>query len=281
MGDGTIGMQELCAYEQALREREHAAATIEKYLREARLFVQWLGIRALTKEEVFRWKEQLQCRGHSAATVNGKLSALNGLLRFLGKEACCARYLKVQRRLFREAGRELTREEYERLVKAAQESGEERMALVMQAICATGMRVSEVKYLTVEAVQKGQAVISLKGKVRVILLPRKLCRKLAEYAKKRGIKSGAVFCTGEGRPLSRYQIWKGMKALCQRAGVASGKVFPHNLRHLFAAAFYRATKDLVQLADILGHASLETTRIYLKSSGREHVHRLERLGLIN
>ena len=185
--------------------------------------------------------------------------------------------MKVQRRLFRDAGRELTRQEYERLLAAARARGQERLALLMEAICATGIRVSEVRYITVEAAQRGRTEISLKGKIRTILLPGKLCRKLLKYARKYKTVSG----TRNGTSLSRRQIWTELKRLCKSAGVESAKVFPHNLRHLFATIFYRACKDIVRLADVLGHSSIETTRIYLVTSGAEHARQLERLGLVS
>ena len=208
------------------------------------------------------------------------LAALNGLFHFLGWDECRAKFLKVQRRLFRDAGRELTRQEYERLLAAARARGQERLALLMEAICATGIRVSEVQYITVEAARAGRAEVALKGKIRTILIPSKLCRKLLKYAKQQKTASGEIFLTRNGTPLSRRQIWAEMKQLCRYAGVEPGKVFPHNFRHLFATIFYRACKDIVRLADVLGHSSIETTRIYLTTSGAEHAQQLNRLGLI-
>ena len=188
--------------------------------------------------------------------------------------------LRIQRRLFREDSKELTREEYERLVSTAQASGRERLVLLLETICSTGIRVSEVKYITVEALHLGKAEISLKGKIRTILLPNKLCRKLLKYAKKQKTVSGEVFLTRNGTGLSRKQIWAEMKSLCEKAKVAASKVFPHNLRHLFARTFYKVCRDVARLADVLGHSSVETTRIYLISTGAEHAHTLERLRLI-
>mgnify|MGYP002920337276 CR=1 FL=1 len=208
------------------------------------------------------------------------LAALNGLFRFLGWEECRVKFLKVQRRLFRDAGRELVRNEYDRLLEAARAQGQERLALLMETICATGIRVSEVRYITVEAVREGRAEVSLKGKIRTILIPSKLARKLAKYARKQQTVSGEIFLTGNGRSLSRRQIWAEMKALCQRARVRPTKVFPHNLRHLFARTFYRVCRDVAKLADVLGHSSIETARIYLISTGAEHARTLDRLRLI-
>ena len=206
---------------------------------------------------------------------------MDRLFGFLGWEGCKVKHLKVQRRLFREPGKELTREEYERLVIAARISGKARLALLLEAICATGIRVSEVRYLTVEAARAGKAEIMLKGKIRTILLPNKLCRKLLKYAKKQNTAAGEVFVTRSGKSLSRKQIWAEMKALCKAAGVAPSKVFPHNLRHLFARIFYKACKDVAKLADVLGHSSIETTRIYLISTGAEHAKMLEKLRLVS
>ena len=215
-----------------------------------------------------------------ASTVNASLAALNYLFNFLGWADCRTHYLKIQRRLFRETGRELDRADYEKLIAAALGLGRERIALVMETICATGIRVGEVRYITVEAVRAGSATISLKGKIRTILLPGKLCKKLLKYARKQKITSGEIFLTGGGKPMSRCQIWAEMKRVCKAAGVDSSKVFPHNLRHLFATVYYRIYKDIVKLADILGHSSVETTRIYLLTTGQEHRRQLERLKLV-
>ena len=199
----------------------------------------------------------------------------------MGWEECRVRHLRLQRRLFREASRELNRAEYDRLLQAAQRQGKERLALLMETICATGIRVSEVHDITVEAVGAGKAEIALKGKIRTILLPGKLCHKLRKYAKRQKIASGELFLTRSGRPVSRKQIWAEMKAICRAAGVEASKVFPHNLRHLFARCFYRACRDVARLADVLGHSSIETTRIYLLSTGAEHAEILNRLRLIS
>lgn len=270
----------VAAYVRWLREEERSPGTIEKYLRDLRQFAAWLGEREVTKEGVIQWKKDLCTGGKEPATINGKLAALNSFLTFAGWPECRVKGLKLQRRLFRERGRALSREEYQRLTATAREAGKERLALLMETICATGIRVSEVKDITLEAVRAGRAEISLKGKIRAILLPGKLCRKLRKYARAQKITSGALFLTRSGRPLSRKQIWAEMKTLCQRAGVEATKVFPHNLRRLFARCFYGVSRDLASLADVLGHSSIETTRIYLMSTGEEHVKTLERLGLV-
>ena len=226
------------------------------------------------------WKAELLRRGLSPATVNSKLAGLNRFFRFLGWMDCTVKPLRLQRRLFRSPDRELSRAEYGRLLSAARGLGRERLGLLMEAICATGIRVSEVCYITVEAARAGRAEISLKGKIRTILLPQKLCRKLRKYARKNKIASGEIFLTRSRSGLSRKQIWAEMKALCGQAGIAPTKVFPHNLRHLFARTFYKVCCDVVKLADLLGHSSVEPTRIYLISSGADHARQLEQLGLV-
>lgn len=273
--------ERIAAFEQCLRTEERAPGTVEKYLRDVRAFALWLEGREVTRETGTGWREHLLARGYAPVTINSMLAAVNALCRFAGWEGCRIRFLKLQRRPFREPSRELTRAEYERLLAAARGLGRERLALLMETICATGIRVSEVRYVTVTAARQGRAEIFLKGKIRVILLPGKLCRKLLKYARKNKIASGEIFLTGSGNSLSRRQIWAEMKGLCKRAGIESTKVFPHNLRHLFATAFYRACKDIVRLADVLGHSSIETTRIYLLTSGSEHLRQIERLGLIS
>lgn len=275
-----ITPERIASYIAHLHREERAAATTEKYRRDAEEFAAFLAGRAASRELAVAWREGLAEGGLAAATVNGKLSAVNGLLRFLGMEECRVRYLKIQRRTFREQSRELSREEYLRLLEAARSAGQERLELLMEAICATGIRVSEVRYLTVEAARAGRAAVRLKGKVREILLPGKLHRKLLQFAKKQKIASGEIFLTRGGKSLSRKQIWQEMKRLCARAGVEPAKVFPHNLRHLFATTFYRVCRDIVKLADVLGHSSIETTRIYLRTTGSEHARYLERLRLI-
>ncbi len=276
-----ITTAEIERYATHLKEEERAPATLEKYLRDIRAFAAWLGDRPVTKELAAAWKVHLIDEQQAPATVNAKLSAVNGLFRFLGLEGCRVKFLKLQRRMFRAADKDLTREEYQRLLDAAQTEGRDRLALLLETICGTGIRVSEVRYITVEAALAGRTDVSLKGKIRTILLPGKLCRKLLKYAKKQKTVSGEIFLTKDGRSLSRRQIWREMKGLCVLAGVAPSKVFPHNLRHLFAATFYRATRDIVKLADVLGHSSINTTRIYLLATGAEHVRQLERLGLVS
>ena len=280
MNQRTLSIKQLAAYDASLRTDERAPGTLEQYLRDLRAFLVWLDGRPVTKELAHQWKEELQARGYAPVTINSMLSALNGLFRFLGWEECRVKFLKVQRRLFRDERRDLNQSEYNRLLETAHQLGRERLALLMETICATGIRVSEVRYITVETARDGKAEIALKGKIRTILLPNKLSRKLLKYAKRQKIASGEIFLTRSGKALSRRQIWAEMKRLCRHAGVEPSKVFPHNLRHLFATAFYRACKDIAHLADLLGHSSVETTRIYLISSGTEHARQIERLGLV-
>ncbi len=278
--DHIITTELVRSYEAHLRREERAEATVEKYLRHVGRFRRWLEGRGVTKELTAAWKDALRQSGLSPKTVNGALAALHSFFDFAGWGELRVKYLKTQRQMFRDADRELGKGDYLRLVGVARARGNERLALVMETICATGIRVSELGYITAEAVARGRADVSLKGKIRTILLPKKLVRKLRIYAKKQKILSGPVFLTSGGKGLSRRQIWGEMKALCAVAGVDPRKVFPHNLRHLFARGFYDACKDIVHLADVLGHSSIETTRIYLLGSGEEQVKRLDRLGLV-
>ena len=281
MNERKLSASILAAYDRWLRQEERADATREKYLRSIRAFAAWLGGAAVTKDAVTEWKAHLAGQHQAPSTVNTALAALNGLFRFLGWEDCRAKFLKVQRRIFRAPERELTRAEYARLLAAAQSSGDTRLALLMESICATGIRVSEVKYLTVEAARCARAEVALKGKIRTVLLPAKLCRKLLKYAKKQKIARGEIFLSTGGKSMDRRQIWAAMKRLCRKAGVASSKVFPHNLRHLFACRFYKISHDIVKLANILGHSSIETTRIYLVTTSNENAEQMELLGLVS
>lgn len=274
-----IAQYQLSDFARQLQEDERSPATIENYLRHIQAFAARAGGQAVTKDLATQWKEHLISQ-YRPGTVNTMLVSLNRFFGFLGWYDCQVKTLRIQRRLFREESKELTRAEYERLVSAAQASGRERLVLLLETICSTGIRVSEVKYITVEALKLGKAEISLKGKIRTILLPNKLCRKLLKYAKKQRTASGEVFLTRNGTGLSRKQIWAEMKSVCEKARVAASKVFPHNLRHLFARTFYKVCRDVARLADVLGHSSIETTRIYLISTGVEHAATLNRLRLI-
>ncbi len=235
----------------------------------------------VTKETAIAWKDELIRQNYAPTTVNSMLAAMNSFFRFAGWTDCKVKALKVQRKIFRDASKNLRKEEYERLVKAAKDSDKEWLALLMETICATGIRVSEVRYITVEAAMAGRTDVQLKGKIRTILLPGKLCKKLRKYAKKEHLVSGEIFLTRNGNPVSRRQIWAEMKALCGLAGVEPSKVFPHNLRHLFARTFFKNCKDIVKLADLMGHSSVETTRLYLISTGEEHERCLNKLKLVS
>lgn len=273
--------EQITAFERYLRTEERSSGTIEKYLRDVRAFAVWLNGRIVTKETAAGWKEHLLDRHYAPVTINSMLAAINAFFRFVGWEDCRVKFLKIQRRMFREASRELSREEYDRLLSTAHTLGRDRLALLMETICASGIRVSEVRYITVEAARQGQTEIALKGKIRTILLPDKLCRKLLKYARHKKIASGEIFRTESGKSLGRRQIWAEMKQLCKYAGVAPSKVFPHNLRHLFATTFYRACRDISRLADVLRHSSIETTRIYLLTTGSEQVKQMDQLGLVS
>ena len=262
-----------------LKENERSGATIEKYRHDLFALLAFVGGRGLSKAVLIEWKQQLIGR-YAPATVNTMLAAVNGFVKFMGWPTLAVKPLRVQRALFLDEEKELTRAEYERLVRAARRRENERLALVMQTICATGIRVSELKFITVEAVYSGKAEISNKGKRRTVFLPRKLREILKKYATKQNRCKGAIFVTRSGKPLDRSNIWRTMKALCESAGVAAEKVFPHNLRHLFARLFYALEKDLSRLADILGHTNLATTRIYTAESGAAHARQMERLRLI-
>ena len=267
-------------FEDYLRHNEREESTIEAYLRYLTRFAEWADGRTITKELAMEWKTALSESGYRPISVNAMLAAVNKFFTCMGREDCKVKYLKLQRQMFRKSEKDLSKEEYQRLVQAAHEKGDLRMELILETICATGIRVGELKYITVEAVRAGVAEIALKGKIRTILLPHRLCRKLQKYAKQQKIASGKIFLTQDGLPVSRQSIWTRMKALCEAAGVERSKAFPHNLRSLFARSFYGSCHDVVRLADVLGHSSIETTRIYLMSTGKEYLRQLDKLGLV-
>ena len=262
-----------------LKEQERSSATIQKYAHDLYALLEFLQDRVMNKSILIDWKQELIGK-YAPASVNTKLAAVNGYLQFKGWHQLMLKPLKIQKSLFLEEEKELTREEYVRLVKAAKAKGNERLALVIQTICATGIRVSELKFITVEAVQCGRAEITNKGKLRIVFLPEQLRKVLKKYIRIQKKNTGAVFTTRTGKPLDRSNIWREMKKLCESAQVSEKKVFPHNLRHLFARMFYSMEKDLSRLADILGHANLMTTRIYTAESGAVHIRQMEKLNLI-
>lgn len=276
----TLYEAEVENYLDHLKYEERSKSTRSQYQRDILCFLSFLGADPLTKENAVAYKQKLE-QDYQPTTTNTKLSALNSFFEFLGRSDLRLKLLKIQKKVYCSAEKELNKKEYVQLVKTAKREKKQKLALLMQTICSTGIRVSEVKYITAEAVYQGEAVIQLKGKTRMILLPRKLQKDLKDYLRIQKITSGPVFVTRTGRPLDRSNIWKMMKNLCQEAGVAEGKVFPHNLRHLFARCFYAIEKDIAKLADILGHSSINTTRIYIITSGKEHRRLLDALDLVS
>lgn len=266
-------------YERVLQQQEKASETIDKYIAEIKTFVLWNKKENITKEEIIQYKKELINKKLNPSTINSKLSALNGLFKYLEHPEYCVKFLKIQRKVFQTEEKELTKREYEKLVETAYKQNKEQLALILQTIGATGIRVSELKYITKEAVLNGRACIHLKGKERVILIPKTLKKKLITFIKNNHIEN-EVFITKNKTPLDRKQIWRQMKQLCKEAKVDERKVFPHNLRHLFAITFYKLNKDIAKLADVLGHSSINTTRIYLISTGKEHLSFLEKLQLV-
>lgn len=280
MKNKKITVQTLDRFAKHLREEEKSKATIEKYLRDVRHFLDFVKEHEITKTLTMEYKSQLR-ENYAAVSANSMIASLNSLLRFVGLENCCVRQFKVQRKIYCAEEKELTCEEYFRLVHAAKTKGSERLGLLIEAICATGIRVSELQYITAEAVRYGEATVNCKGKTRTVFIPNRLQKKLIQYIRKQKIISGAVFVTRTGKPMNRCNIWREMKALCERASVAPGKVFPHNLRHLFARTFYGIEKDIVKLADILGHSSINTTRIYIMTTGEEHRRKINGMRLVS
>ena len=275
----SITADHIARYAAHLQEQERAKNTVKKYIHDLNDFMVFLNGQPITKGAVIAWKEHL-ADTYTPATVNSMLAAVNGFFHYMDLAKLSVRPLKVQRPLFCDESREMTRAEYVRLVDAAQRKGNERLALLLQTICATGIRVSELRFITVESVALGRTVVSNKGKRRTVFLPGRLCSLLKKYLKKQKITDRSVFVTRTGKPLDRSNIWRDMKALCESAGVEPDKVFPHNLRHLFAQTYYSVEKDLSRLADILGHSNISTTRIYTAESGFVHARQMERLGLI-
>ena len=271
-------MQQIHAFQEYLIQEEKSQLTIEKYTQDVRQFLCSLRSRDLTKQEVLAYKAELISQ-YAVSSVNSKLSSVNCFLKFIGREDCCVKTVKQQRRTFLSEEKELSKEEYARLVEAAKKKP--RLCLLMQTICSTGIRVSEHRFITVEAAKNGYANVRLKGKSRIVILPSKLCKALLKYAKSKKIQAGSIFITAKGKPMNRSNIWAEMKKLCHTARVSREKVFPHNLRHLFARTFYSLEKDIVRLADILGHSSINTTRIYTMESGNIHRRQIEKLQLLH
>ncbi len=274
-----ITQSNIDAYKKYLIHEEKSPATIEKYTHDVSEFVRWLSDRPLTKEEVLTYKSNLVAR-YAPASANAALSSLNSFFHYMEWHELCVKRLKIQKQIFASSDRELTKNEYDRLLSAAMQNQDERLYLLMQTICSTGIRVSEVRYITVRAIHIGEAEINNKGKQRKVFIPKQLCVILKRYVQKKKIKSGPIFVTKNGMPLDRSNIWSAMKKLCRAARVSEKKVFPHNLRHLFARTFYQMQKDIVRLADILGHSSVDTTRIYTMESGEVHRRQMQKMGTL-
>ena len=277
----TLTPQLIEDYLRRLAEDERGAATIDKYRRDLLRFYEFLPPdKAVDKAVVLSWKEQLVARKYASSSVNVMLASVNGLLTFAGRPEWRAKFLKRQRAAFCDERRELRRAEYEKLVETARREKKTSLTLMMETICSTGIRVSELAFVTVEAVRAGRAELMLKGKCRRILFPAALVRKLSRYAAERRIARGPIFTDKTGSPVSRHRVWYEMKKLGARAGVAASKVFPHNLRHLFARTYYALERDLSKLADLLGHSNVETTRLYIITAGVEHLRQLDKMKLV-
>lgn len=266
-------------FKQYLTDEEKAIATTEKYIHDVKCFMVWICGEEVTKAKVVKYKQKL-IEKLAPSSVNSALASINSFFIFSGWYECRVKTIKIQQKVFLSENKELTREEYMRLLDVSKQKKNKRLYYLLQTICATGIRVSELKYITVDAVRNGQAVINCKGKMRMIILTRNLCRALKDYIKRNKIKSGSVFVTKTGKPLDRSNIWSDMKKLCESANVDKAKVFPHNLRHLFARTYYSVQKDIVRLADVLGHSSVNTTRIYTMETGEIHRVCLEKLRLL-
>ncbi len=266
-------------FEEELKNDEKSDNTIEKYIRDIKCFLKFVDNRLVEKTLVLEYKAYLE-KDYALASANSMLAAINSFFKFVGWYDCCVKQFKVHRKTYCSEESELTKQEYIALVRAAKHKKNERLSLLIQTICGTGIRVSELEFITVEAVKHGEAVVSCKGKSRKVFIVKDLCGKLQKYVKERNITSGTIFITKTGKPINRSNIWREMKSLCEQAGVNPNKVFPHNLRHLFARTFYGIEKDIAKLADILGHTSINTTRIYIITTGAEHRRKLENMHLI-
>ncbi|MGN0323910.1 MAG: tyrosine-type recombinase/integrase [Oliverpabstia sp.] len=278
MAERILSEETIHAFREYLVLEEKSTATVEKYLRDVRAFHLFAGQQTVTKERMMAYKKFLIEKGYAASSINSMLASINSLLAFLGWSDCKVKNIKTQRQTYCAEEKELTKSEYLRLLAAAKDRPQ--LYLILETICGTGIRVSELRFFTAEAVKRGEITVRCKSKTRTILLPGKLKKMLLDHAKKNGIRSGAIFITRNGKPLDRSNIWAQMKSLCEAAGVKASKVFPHNLRKLFARTFYGIEKDIAKLADILGHSSIDTTRIYIMTTGTEHRRKIERLGLV-
>lgn len=274
----TLTSERIREYANFLCREEKSAATQEKYLRDVGAFCLYAAGGEITKELMVAWKKHLVEQGYAVRSINSMLASVNSLLDFLGLPGCKVKNIRIQQQTYCAEDKELTKAEYLRLLDASKRN--EQLNLVIQTICGTGIRVSELRYFTAEAVKRGEVTVDCKSKTRRVFVPGKLKNILLNYAKRQRIASGMIFVTRTGKPLNRSNIWAAMKKLCEAAGVKSSKVFPHNLRKLFARTFYGIEKDIAKLADILGHSSINTTRIYIMTTGIEHRRKIERLGLV-
>ena len=263
-----------------MQNNEKSENTIRKYIHDVQLFADYLNGEEVTKEKVIAYKESLISGKYAVRSINSMLASLNSMLEYLELSECKVKLIKFQRQIYRPEEKELSKADYINLINTAKKMGNNRLWMIIQTICGTGIRVGELKYITVEAVRAGIATVSLKGKMRSVFIVKELQKKLLRYAAEKEIKTGSIFVTRSGRPISRTNVWREMKTLCNEAGVESQKVFPHNLRHLFARTFYQLEKDIAKLADILGHSSIDTTRIYIATTGNEHRLRMESMHLI-
>lgn len=276
----TMTKEQIENYERNLRLEERSEATVHKYGKAiVNLYDSLPESKEITKEQVIAWKNNLEGK-HAASTVNVMISAVNTFFAFMGWDGLRIKQIKTQRNVYREPQREMTREDYMKLLDAAMKAGNLRLYYLMMTLASTGIRISELRFITVEALKCGIATVNCKGKQRKVFIPKALRRKLLAWCRETGIVSGPVFVSKRGNPLNRSNIWREMHKLCKAAGVDAHKVFPHNFRHLFAVTYYRQEKDVAKLADLLGHASIETTRIYIMESGEEHERQMERLGLV-
>lgn len=278
MTSNIITTEDIKALQTYLIREEKSKATIEKYMRDTKRFIQFVDSQPVTKEIVMGFKKHLISTGLATSSINSILASINSLLKLLGMDSCKVKNLRTQQKVYCDVEKELTKAEYIKLVKAARDNP--RLELIIQTICGTGIRVSELEFFTVESVRKGEVTVSCKNKIRTILIPKKLKQMLISYTRRNGINSGIIFRTKNDQPMNRSNIWREMKNLCVKAGVKVSKVFPHNLRKLFARTFYNHNQDIAKLADILGHSSINTTRIYIMTSGKEHMKWIENLGLL-
>ena len=274
-----LSQEMMRGFEAHLHSEERSEATVGKYLHDLRVFYEFMDGKELAKMAILEYKSKL-LQQYAVTSANSMLAAINAFFRYLGRYELCVKQYKIQKSAFCPEEKELTKAEYIRLIQAAREKGNERLSLIIQTICGSGIRVSELQYITVEAVKRGEAFVNCKGKSRRIFIVAELRKKLLQYIKAQGVRSGAVFVTRNGKPISRHTVWRDMKALCESARVSPTKVFPHNLRHLFARTFYGIEKDIAKLADILGHTSINTTRVYIVTTAAEHKRKMESLHLI-